>query len=138
LRTIFVRLYGSDSWKELSREPLRLEPATEQEIDKIAAAILELHVSDTGSAGRRVKMPSSLEIGGRKSVEDLVHKALSQFTWTDGDDVLSENTERGQNFLHLCVIGDYQVLLEFLLKYGCINPAIKEKKDSPWGWEDSG
>jgi hypothetical protein len=135
LRTIFVRLYGSDSWRVLSRGPLRLRPAVEQEIDQIVAAILELYVSgtsgsSTGSTGRRFESPSSPEIGGKKSVEDVVRKALSNFTWTNGADILSENTEHEQNFLHLCAIGNYRGLLDFLLKYGCIDPARKEKKDT--------
>jgi hypothetical protein len=99
------------------------------------AAILELYVSgtsgsSTGSTGRRFEIPSSPEIGGKKSVEDVVRKALSKFTWTNGDDILSENTKHEQNFLHLCAVGDHRGLLEFLLKYGCINPARKEKKDT--------
>jgi ankyrin repeat protein len=63
-------------------------------------------------------------------IEDEVLRALRSVAWTSEHDILKETTENGENLLHICVTGNYQRLLEFLLDHGCGDPDKQDRRDS--------
>ena len=137
LKTSFARLYGPTGYDG----PLnpRSTVAELQDTDQIATAIMEFYSGDNNGP----QMPSALtgrrseshngqsppEKEAKKNIEDIVIEALSSLAWTNKHDLLAENTEHEQTFLHICAIGDYQRLLEFLLVHGCDDPAKKGRRD---------
>lgn len=49
--------------------------------------------------------------------------------WTNEHDLLAHHTGHGQNFLHICVIGNYEKLLRFFLDHGCGDPEKLARRD---------
>jgi len=141
LKTSFVRLHGPaghDGSQTPPRNP-RSTVAELQETDQIATAITEYYGSDpnrpqipSGSTGRHSESQNDQpppEKEAKRSIEGIVVKALGSFAWTSKHDILAENTEHEQTFLHICAIGDYRALLEFLLEHGCEDPVKKGRRD---------
>ena len=109
-----------------------------QETDQIAIAILEFYGRGTNeSAASGSKLHDLEPHNGQPSmahetkahISDTVLEALSGFVWTNEDDLLAHNTRHGQNFLHICVIGNYEKLLRFFLDHGCGDPEKLARRD---------
>ena len=133
LKTCFARLYGPGPPQAPLRDP-RSTVTELQDTDQMATAIIEFHGSDTDTNGLRLKhrhsrSSSAPDKEAKTNVEDIVVKSLSSFVWTSKHDLLAEHTEHDQTFLHICAIGDYRRLLEFLLDHGCGDPAKKNRRD---------
>ena len=121
LKTIFGRLCdsGYDGSQTGSIKSEQLGPAAElEQVDQIAVAIMTVY-----SRGTRP------EHKAKAHISDIVLEALNSFVWTDEHDLLAHNTGHGQNFLHICVTGDYARLLGFFLDHGCGDPEKQDRKD---------
>ena len=139
LKTIFDRLCdsaydGSPTKSEQPRAAAELEEA-----DQIAVAIMEFYGhgpggsrAPSGSIPHHLKHnagQSSAKREAKPPISDTVLDALSSFAWTDEHDLLAQNTGHKQNFLHICVTGNYGRLLAFLLDHGCGNSEKQERRD---------
>jgi hypothetical protein len=62
-------------------------------------------------------------------IEELVIRALRGVTWKGDHNLPEAKTERGQNLLHVCAVGNYRRLLQFLLDCGYDSQAIQDAKD---------
>ena len=132
LKTIFGRLcasgyIGSQSPRERPRAAAELEEA-----DHIAAAIIEFYSLDTnrphpGTSGPKHHVGPVHE--AEELVEDIVLEALSGFVWTDEHDLLAHEVGHRQNFLHICVVGEFGRLLIFLLHHGYGDQRQNERRD---------
>ena len=63
------------------------------------------------------------------NAEELAIRALSGFTWSKDDNLSGARTARGQNLLHICAIGNYRNLLQFLFERGFDGQAKRQATD---------
>ena len=111
-----------------------------EEADQIAVAILEFYGRGTNGPPQAL---SGLKHNDQKRhadqslpkheaktpISDIVLEALNSFVWPDEHDLLAHNTGHRQNFLHICVTGNYGRLMRFLLDHGCGASEKRERKD---------
>ena len=143
LKTICDRLCdsGYDGSQTASTKPGQPRAAAElEEVDQIAVAIMEVYGRGTNGppqapSGSRPNNPkrhtgrSPLTHEAKTLISDIVLEALKSFVWPDEHDLLAHKTGHGQNFLHICVTGNYRRLLRFLLDHGCGDSEKRERKD---------
>ena len=143
MKTICHRLCDSDynGSQTGSTKPEQPRAAAElEEADQIAVAILEFY--DRGTNGpsqalggskynnqKRHAGQSPLKREVTTPIADIVLEALDSFVWPDEHDLLAHNTGHQQNFLHICVTGNYGRLMRFLLDRGCGHSEKQARKD---------
>ena len=126
LKAIFDRLCAS-GYKGSQIPTERPRAAAElEESDQIAAAIIEFYGL---AATRGPKNHDGPDHEAEAHVEDIVLEALSGFVWTNEHDLLAHEVGHRQNFLHICVIGDFGRLLKFLLHHGYGDQKKQERRD---------
>ena len=93
-----------------------------QDVDGMAIAVLGVF--------RQTPQPPDLRNEpDTENTEELSIRALSSFTWSEDHTSPGARTERGQNLLHICAIGNYQDLLHFLFERGFDGRAKRQAKD---------
>ena len=91
--------------------------ARTQDVDGIAVAMIDVFGATPGIG--QTPQPSPLRNEpATKNTEELAIRALSAFTWSEDHNSSGARTERGQNLLHICAIGNYRELLQFLFERG--------------------
>ena len=132
LKTIIGRLCPA-GYKGSQIPPERPRAAAElEEADSIAAAIIKFYSLDTNrpppdTTGPKQHAGPVQEAG--EHVEGIVVEALSSFVWTDERELLAHEVGHRQNFLHICVIGQFGTLLTFLLHHGYGDQRQYERRD---------
>ena len=105
--------------------------ARTQNVDDIAVAMVQVFSIPSklpGIRGPLHQIPEPFE-PATGNPEELAIRALSGFTWSEDDNLSGARTERGQNLLHICAIGNYQNLLQFLFERGFDDRAKRQAKD---------
>ena len=126
LKTIFDRFCPS-GYKGSQIPPERPRAEAElEEADQIATAIMGFYGLGTNRAPPGTSGPDH---ESEADVEDTVLEALSGFVWTDEHDLLAHEVGHRQNFLHICVIGDFGRLLQFFLHHGYGDQTKQERRD---------
>ena len=106
-----------------------------QVVDGEAIAVIHvfgIHSTSPGSgrSSRQTPQPPALRNEpDTENTEELAIRALSGFTWSEDHTSPGARTERGQNLLHICAIGNYRNLLQFLFERGFDGRAKRQAKD---------
>ena len=84
----------------------------------------------SGRSSRQIPQPIALRNEfATENTEELAIRALSGFTWSEEHNLPGARTERRQNLLHICAIGNYRNLLQFLFERGFDGRAKRQAKD---------
>ena len=118
-----------ETFRRITRSDL---PARTQDVDHMAVAMIAVFSATPGIGQTPQPSPPRNELATKpaaKNTEELAIRALSAFTWNEGQNSSGARTERGQNLLHTCAIGNYRKLLQFLFERGFDGEAKRQAVD---------